>query len=70
MSKLFATKTGNPGHTDDWICPGCYADLGNIGPGGHTCPNCGRLILCYVHIGPMCVAELIETSPTQETTDD
>ena len=33
MSAPFTEACSNPGVTDRWTCPGCYADLGGIGVG-------------------------------------
>ena len=57
----YAFTCSNPHRDDYWTCPGCYVDLGNIGKGDHTCPNCSRKIHCSVEYRPACLSRLIET---------
>ncbi len=45
---------------DDWICPGCYADLGDVGEGIHTCPECERLLEATIVYEPCCLSLLIK----------
>ncbi|MBL3569887.1 hypothetical protein BV509_00865 [Rhodovulum sulfidophilum] len=54
------TSCSNPGRDDYWTCPGCYHDLGDVGEGRHTCPECGRGIDCAIDIQPVCVARLAD----------
>ena len=48
----------NPGRGDNWTCPGCYHDLGDVSWGTHTCPECERRIVCSIEVEPVCVATL------------
>lgn len=56
----FADTCANAGRDDYWTCPGCYHDLGNIGSGRHTCPECERAIECEIDHQPVCVTSLVD----------
>lgn len=55
-----ATECRILGGTDHWVCPGCGFRLGNIGPGKHLCPSCGRQIDCAIESDPTCVTRLAD----------
>lgn len=56
--KPFAECCANAGRDDYWTCPGCYHDLGDVGCGFHTCPECLREIECSLDYQPVCVTRL------------
>lgn len=60
MPDPFQTQCCNAHRDDYWTCPGCYHDLGNVGRGTHTCPECGRLLHCTVEYEPACYTRLAE----------
>lgn len=51
----------NPHRDDYWTCPGCYHDLGDVGSGCHTCPNCSREIECTVEMEPACHSRIVQS---------
>lgn len=62
----FADACSNSHRDDDWTCPGCYHDLGDVGRGDHTCPNCHRAIRCTVEYEPACHTHLVEAKNEEE----
>ncbi len=59
--KAFAEECSNPHRDDYWTCPGCYADLGDVGEGIHACSECERLLETTIVYEPCCHARLIKT---------
>lgn len=60
IGEPFQDVASNHGRDDYWTCPGCYYDLGDVGEGNHTCPECGRTLSCSVEYEPVCRAEIVE----------
>ena len=60
MGQPHNTHISNPGRDDYWSCPGCYHDLGDVGSGRTTCPECNREMDCTVEFEPACHSRLIE----------
>jgi hypothetical protein len=58
--KPFADHCSNPGRNDYWTCPACYHDLGNVGCGRHTCPECQTEIDCTLEYEPACHSRVAE----------
>lgn len=55
----------NPGRDDYWTCPACYHDLGDVGRGRHTCPECERELECTLDSEPVCTTALVETEDAE-----
>lgn len=53
MVEPYETELNNPGRDDNWSCPGCYHDLGDVGEGVHQCPSCGRQVKCTLEHQPV-----------------
>jgi hypothetical protein len=66
MSAPFTEACSNPGATDRWTCPGCYADLGGVGVGDHTCLSCGRALSCSLEHLPVCITTLSDLETDNE----
>ena len=49
----YATSLQNAGWVEYWTCCICLEDLGAIGDGDHTCPNCGGVIRCSTQMEPV-----------------
>ena len=62
MSEPKSDHISNSNRDDYWSCPGCYHDLGNVGEGTHTCPECERTIECTVEYEPACHSRLEDQS--------
>lgn len=57
-------KTANTGHyyPARWTCCACYHELGDVGEGEHTCPNCGHRVVCSTDHVPSYITELAESA--------
>ena len=62
----FSQRCANPNIEDQWTCPGCYADLGGIGVGDHTCLSCGRALSCSLEHLPVCITTLSDRETNNE----
>ena len=58
--KPLSDATSNNGFTDWWTSPCCYADMRDIKPGVHRCPECGRRVACSIEHEPVCRAYLAD----------
>ena len=43
-----------------WTCCACYHELGDIGVGPHTCPECSHELECDIDMVPSFVTRLAD----------
>ncbi len=63
----YATESRIVACDNQWVCPGCAVELGNVGGGEHLCPNCGRKIVCGIELEPTTVTRLVDPREFRRT---